>query len=44
MGGCIKKRIIEQKKECSPIKYDMDDYVYKRYLESQGGEIDETGN
>jgi len=44
MGGCIKKRIIEQKKECSPVKYDMDDYVYKRYLESQGGEIDETGN
>ncbi len=44
MGGCIKKRIVEHKKECSPVRYDIDDYVYKRYLESQGGEIDETGN
>lgn len=44
MGGCIKKRVIEKKKSCSPIKYNLDDYVNKKYFMEQGGEIDEIGN
>ena len=44
MGGCIKKRVIENRKSCSPIKYNLDDYVYKRYLMQLGGEFNDIGN
>ena len=44
MGGCIKKRVIENRKSCSPIKYNLDDYVYKRYLMQLGGDFNDIGN
>ena len=44
MGGCIKKRVIEHRKSCSPVKYNLDDYINKKYLSMNGGEINDTGN
>ena len=44
MGGCPKKRVVEGKKVCSPIKFNMDDYVNKKYAIAKGGVINETGN
>lgn len=44
MGGCIKKRVIEHRKSCSPIKYNLDDYVNKKYHEQLGGEFNDIGN
>lgn len=44
MGGCILKRVLEKHKTCSPVKYNMDDYINKKYLLSIGVEIADTGN
>ncbi len=44
MGGCILKRVWEKQKTCSPVKYDMDDYVNKKYMLSVGMDIADTGN
>lgn len=43
-GGCIKKRVVEKKKTCSPIKYNIDDYIIKKYNMAQGGDYNESGN
>ena len=43
MGGCIKKRVFEKRESCSPIKYNLDDYVQKKFLLEKGGVIYETG-
>lgn len=44
MGGCILKRVWEKQKTCSPVKYDMDDYVNKKYSLSVGADVADTGN
>ncbi len=44
MGGCIKKRVVEGKKSCSPVKYNPDDYVNGKYQEQLGGEFLDVGN
>ncbi len=44
MGGCILKRVVEKKKTCSPVKYDMSDYVNKKYQLRFGANISDTGN
>ena len=44
MGGCIKKRVIERRKSCSPVKYNLDDYINKKYSCMNGGEMYDTGN
>lgn len=43
MGGCIKKRVVEHHKTCSPVKYNLDDYVNKKYKMKLGGEINDSG-
>lgn len=43
-GGCIKKRVVEKRKTCSPVKYNLDDYINKRYQMMKGGDTNETGN
>ncbi len=44
MGGCILKRVVEKHKVCSPIKYDIDGYINKKYLLSIGIDISDAGN
>lgn len=44
MGGCILKRVVEKHKTCSPLRYNLDDYVNKLYLESTGVNFSDIGN
>lgn len=43
-GGCIKKRVVEKRKMCSPVKFNLDDYINKRYQMMKGGGMNESGN
>lgn len=44
MGGCITKRIFEKKKACIPIKYNIEDYIHKKYMIEKGVDYCEAGN
>lgn len=44
MGGCVLKRVLEKHKTCSPVKYDIDGYINKKYLLSVGIDVADTGN
>lgn len=44
MGGCILKRVVEKRKTCSPVRYDIEGYINKKYLLSRGESLADTGN
>jgi hypothetical protein len=39
-----KKRVVEKRKTCSTVKYNLDDYINKRYQMMMGGDANEIGN
>ena len=44
MGGCILKRVVEKQKSCSPVKFNMNDYINKRYQMSIENNVIDFGN
>ncbi len=44
MGGCITKRVFEKKKACIPCKYNIEDYIHKKYMITKGATYYESGN
>lgn len=44
MGGCIKKRVVEDRKSCSPVKFNLEGYINSRFFEQIGGVRNDSDN